>query len=267
MRFDELFAYVWYWVKPCGMEVPQASKMFDVEDLCALRKISCKLGKGDPAWFPRLFEPATFGIRSWEYGLLLKGTKFRKKTVLDVGCGNSRLPLYLSKSGASVTMLDINEPLEKTAITKDRHMKFVIGDMTNLAFADNTFDRVICISAIEHVDMKSGGKYFPESEYIRRALQSIKEMARVTKRHGLFYLTTDFYLPQQKTDKWPGSVRKIRGAFPWRCVDKFVMTMEKDGIKLVGSSEFNSDQLKKSKKRANYRGRFFTTIAFMGTKS
>lgn len=266
MSMPALLGYAWFWVKPGSKRKIKANKMYDLDDFPILRKTSYRLGKVDPVWFPRLFEPTTLGIRTWEYGLLLDGTTFRKKTVLDVGSGNSRLPLYLSKLGALVTMLDMENPLEPTVIKRDKNLKFVLGDMTKLRFSDNKFDRVICISAIEHVDMKLGG-FYSEDDYIKRALQSIKEMIRVTKVGGMFYLTTDFYLPEQKTDNWVGSVDQIRGAFPWRVVDLFVKEIEKSGVKLAGDLDIDEKTLRSSKKRANYRGRLFTTIAFKGIKS
>lgn len=267
MGVGKLLEYCWYWIKPSPKKSLKPNKMYDVNDLAILRKISLRLGKIDPAWFPRLFEPTTMGIRTWEYGMLLSSTTFRKKTVLDAGSGNSRLPRYLGHLGAKVTMLDMDEPLEETEVKRDKNLRFVLGDMTKLEFADNKFDRVICISAIEHVDMKSGGKYFSQKEYEARALQAIKELIRVTKRGGVFYLTTDFYLPSQKTDKWVGSVGQIRGAFPWKNIEMFVEEMEKCGVKISNKEEFDENLLLKNPRKANYRGRYFTTIAFRGIKS
>ncbi len=241
--------------------------MFDLNDFPILKYKSYELAKFDPLWFPRLFEPTTLGIRTWEYGLLLESTGFRKKTVLDAGCGNSRLPLFLAKKGAKVTLLDMNDPLEKTVVKRHKNLRFVLGDMTRLKFSDNHFDRVICISAIEHVDMKSGGDFFSEKEYISRALKTIKELARVTKAKGVFYLTTDFYLPRQDTDKWPGSKDIIRGAFPWKCLPLFVKEMKMNGINLDREPEIDEGILVRSKSRANYRGRYFTTVSFRGVKS
>ena len=267
MSLSDLLAYGWLWVKPSEDRKVMPNKMYDRIDLVQLRKISFKLAQRDPAWFPRLFEPTTLGIRTWEYGVMLKHVSFRGKTVLDVGPGNSRLPKNLSKMGAKVTMLDMDEPLEKTEIKKDKNLRFVLGDMTKISFKDNLFDRVICISAIEHVDMKSGGKFFDLSEYLNRALQAIREMARVTKKGGVFDLTTDFYLPEQKTDKWSESTDKIHGAFPWTYIDKFAEEIEKSGIKLNSKVESDEEILRGNTNKAIYRGRYFTTVAFMGSKT
>lgn len=267
MPIRSLLAYSWLWIKPSKRRKIKANKMFDLADFPTLKYKSYELAKFDPLWFPRLFEPTTLGIRTWEYGLLLDSTGFRKKCVLDAGCGNSRLPLFLAKKGAKVTLLDMKDPLEETAVKRHKNLRFVLGDMTKLSFADNHFDRVVCISAIEHVDMKSGGKFYSEKEYISRALKTIRELARVTKIKGVFYLTTDFYLPKQKTDKWPGSKDGIRGAFPWSCLSLFVEEMKKNGINLDREPEIDGEILIKSKSRANYRGRYITTVAFRGVRS
>lgn len=267
LTWGELIPYVWLWVKPSSSSRVTANKMYDRNDLSKMKRQLYGLGKTDPAWFPRLFEPTTLGIRSWEYGLLLSQNTFRNKTVLDAGCGNSRLPRYLSKIGAKITLLDMDNPLEETEKKKDKNLRFVLGDMTNLKFKDRTFDRVICISAIEHVDMKQDGGFYQAKEYNQRAMQAIRELARVTRKGGLFYLTTDFYLPNHKTDRWVGSTEKeIHGAFPWENINLFAKEMERNGIMLSTKLEAEEKTLRGDSGRANYRGRYFTTVAFMGKK-
>lgn len=266
MSWWDLALYVWLWITPTLSKTVEANKMYDRWDIAKMRKLLIKLGSKDPQWFPRLFEPTTLGIRSWEYGLLLTKVSLRGKKVLDVGAGNSRLPQYLSKIGAKVTMLDMENPLEDTEKKRDKNLNFVLGDMTNLSFRDKSFDRVICISAIEHVDMKKSG-FYKKEEYEDRAIKAIGEMARVLKKKGVFYLTTDFYLPEQRSDKWVGSKDGvIRGAFEWRMADEFIKMMKSSGIKLANKPKIDSGILKRSGSRANYRGRYFTTIAFMGRK-
>ena len=164
-------------------------------------------------------------------------------------------------------MVDMENPLEMTENKSGNNLHFVLGDMTKLVFLDNSFDVVVCISAIEHVDMKPGEKFYSAQEYRERAVKTIHELARVTKRGGVFYLTTDFYLPQQKTDKWPGSVDIIRGAFPWSYIKIFIEEITKAGIKLSSEPEYSEDLILKDINRANFRGRYFSTFAFMGIKS
>jgi SAM-dependent methyltransferase len=241
-------------------------KFFDRRDFSYLNKIIFRLGKDDPLWFPRLSEITTLGIRGWEYGLMFEHIDFKGKKVLDVGSGNSRLPAYLAKRGAKVTMLDMDHPLEETDIKGGGNLEFISGDMTEMKQIKNcSFDIVICISAIEHVDMKHNS-FYDDSEYERRALRSISEMARVLKKNGEFYLTTDFYLENQVTDKWPHSKDRIRGAFKMNSLKKFLDCLNSVGIKLKSKPVYKKETILNDRLRANYRGRFFSTFAFMGKK-
>lgn len=260
-----LFRYLSFWFVPREVGPIEANKFFDLKDFYSLKNIIFKLGKKDPAWFPRLIEPTTLGIRGWEYGHLFYKSKFMDKKVLDVGPGSSRLPRFLAKLGAKVTMLDMEMPLEETRLKKAGNLKFVLGDMTKMSFADNSFDIVICISALEHVDMK-GTSFYKSKEYRRRALLAIKETVRVLKPGGRFYLTTDFYLKRQKKDNWIYSKDKIRGAFEIRFLKKMIKTMTISGIVFDSNPKYNAKVLLKNKNRANYRGRYFTTYAFLGKK-
>src|SRR3989339_1695157 len=66
----ELLNYLSYWLLPGKVKTLKANKFFDLKDFYLLKKIIFNLGKKDPAWFPRLIEPSTLGIRGWEYGHL-----------------------------------------------------------------------------------------------------------------------------------------------------------------------------------------------------
>ncbi|OGD83679.1 hypothetical protein A2572_01510 [Candidatus Collierbacteria bacterium RIFOXYD1_FULL_40_9] len=262
----ELLNYLSYWLLPGKVKTLKANKFFDLKDFYLLKKIIFNLGKKDPAWFPRLIEPSTLGIRGWEYGHLFLKTKFAGKKILDVGPGSSRLPRFLADLGAKVTMLDMDKPLEATKLKKASNLKFVLGDMTKMNFSNNSFDIVICISAIEHVDMK-GVSFYKSKEYKRRALLAIKEMVRVLKPDGTFYLTTDFYLKQQQGDKWKYSKNKIRGAFEIGFLKKMISSMNGAGIVFDSKPEYGTKLLVNGVNRANYRGRYFTTYAFSGKKA
>ncbi len=266
ISFLGLINYLSFWLIPKKSDRLKANKFFDLKDFYLLKRVILDLAKKDPAWFPRLIEPTTLGIRGWEYGHLFYKTNFSGKKILDVGPGSSRLPRFLAKAGARVTMLDMDMPLEETTVKKSKNLKFVLGDMTKMSFKDNKFDIVVCISAIEHVDMKKHG-YYKKSDYKKRAILAVKEMTRVLKPNGLLYLTTDFYLSKQKTDKWAYTKNKIRGAFEMRFLKVMLDEMEKCGIKFNDTPEISHNVLLNDASRANYRGRYFTTYAFLGKKT
>lgn len=264
MTWRELWSYLADWGRG-GKSRPKANKLFDRRDFGYFKTLLFKLGKEDPLWFPRLFEPTTLGIRGWEYALLFERNVFKNKKVLDVGSGNSRLPERLAKKGAMVTMMDMENPLEETAKKKARNLKFVLGDMTRMTFKDRSFDMVICISALEHVDMKPVG-FFTEAEYFRRAESALKEMMRVLKPGGRLYVTTEFYLPEQKSDKWIFSDHNIRGSFKFEYLPKMLSLLTKLGIEFDSKPEIDPQILRSDSKRANFRGRYMSTYAIRGKK-
>lgn len=243
-----LNSYLWQWLRPhSNKRYLPTSQIYNLSDIANFRKNLHKLGQFNPIWFQRIFEPETKGVRAWEYGLLLKlleNKNLRGKTILDAGTGGSLLPDYLASLGAKVVSLDTSTPMEKR--TKSPTVDYAVGDMTKLKYPNNHFDFVICISAIEHTGS------------LKNTQKALSELIRVTKKSGLFYITTDVYLKNQITDNWPGSPQHfIKDAY-----------IESD-FNQVFASHLNWSLLKQklisTPKFSNYRGRFFTTIALINS--
>jgi len=80
--------------------------------------------------------------------------KYQVKKVLDFGCGSGWLSIFISKYGFDVTGIDTAKPaieLAKTWAQEDNaNVNFLIGDLLNLPFKENTFDAIICNSVLEH---------------------------------------------------------------------------------------------------------------------
>jgi 2-polyprenyl-3-methyl-5-hydroxy-6-metoxy-1,4-benzoquinol methylase len=82
--------------------------------------------------------------------------KFVKgKEILDAGCGIGYGSSYLLRKGAKkVTGVEINS--EVTELAKVHYaragLEFINRDVSNLPFADNSFDMVTSIGMIDHVD-------------------------------------------------------------------------------------------------------------------
>ena len=250
-----LFRYGWNWIRPTAItKWSLKTRGFNLVHLAFFRNELWKLGKAFPLWWPRIFEPETLGVRSWEYGNLLTGLKnmnydFRHKKILDIGTGGSLLPDYLAEMGAEVTTVDIEQPLENRRYEKN--VTFVQSSMTRLPFKSESYDLVLCISALEHLDMKYGyDKLYNKKTYEKRALAAILEMKRVTKRDGFVYLTTDFYKNYQKSDNWPLSGKRIKGAFVWPMLGQFSKLFNQ--VEILGGS--------------TYRGEGFRTIGWWWQK-
>jgi len=74
--------------------------------------------------------------------------------ILDAGCGTGRHTLRLAEAGANVTGLDFSEGMLTKAREKagESTARFIHHDIANrLPFERETFDRVLCCLALDHV--------------------------------------------------------------------------------------------------------------------
>lgn len=91
--------------------------------------------------------------------------------VLDAGCGEGNLSILMAKKGARVVGIDISEPnieaSKSYANEEGCNVEFLLGDLENLPFADDSFDLVVSSHVLEHLSDFDKG---------------LREMARVSKR-------------------------------------------------------------------------------------
>jgi ubiquinone/menaquinone biosynthesis C-methylase UbiE len=92
--------------------------------------------------------------------------------VLELGCSSGFLTEHLGK----VTAIDTSEDMLKIAHSKNPKSKCIPGDMFNIPFEDNTFDKVVTMRVWNHLN----------EDDLRKA---IKESRRVLKPNG--YLIFD----------------------------------------------------------------------------
>lgn len=110
--------------------------------------------------------------------------------VLDIGAGVGELASQLSLLGHHVTALDFEfKALKQARSPYVPAMDLVVGDATCLPFRDESFDMIVCNSAIEH---------FPNDG------NAITEMSRVVRKNGTVLVTTDSY-PSQSS-KWASKI-------------------------------------------------------------
>lgn len=80
----------------------------------------------------------------------LLGSK-KDKLVLDDGSGNGRFSIAMAREGARVVAVDINKLILKEAKKRTKREKlsdlidFVQGDVQNLPFKGDVFDKVLCV--------------------------------------------------------------------------------------------------------------------------
>lgn len=96
--------------------------------------------------------------------------KYQVKKVLDLGCGSGWLSVFISKYGFDVTGIDIAKPaidLGKLWAQEDNvKVDFLVGDLLNLPFKENTFDAVVCNSVLEHFRLDQAKTLFEKIQMI-----------------------------------------------------------------------------------------------------
>ena len=123
-------------------------------------------------------KPVEFVV--WASGYL-KEKGMSEATVLDAGCGEGRNSIYLAKQGFRVYGIDIASPAVETGkrwVESEGLMEVVdlrVGDVTKLPYEDNFFDAAV-------------GSY--TIEFILEKERYVKEVARVLKSEGLFFMLT-----------------------------------------------------------------------------
>ncbi len=120
--------------------------------------------------------------------------------MLDVGCGPATITIDLARilsDGSVVGLEPVAEPLEIARKNADdagiRNVEFVIGDVYELSYADDTFDVVHAHQVLQH---------------LTDPVAAIKEMARVCKPNGYVafrdadYAAMSWYPQVARLDEW-----------------------------------------------------------------
>jgi 2-polyprenyl-3-methyl-5-hydroxy-6-metoxy-1,4-benzoquinol methylase len=128
----------------------------------------------------------------WEYPWILANLKLKKgMSILDVGCGKSPIQFLLADLGCNVYAIDPNENVEWHGINRklaklfNCNIEYRKEGGESISYHNNTFDRVCCISVIEHCNIS-----------IQRKI--LAEMIRVLKPGGLCVITVDYAIPRSK---------------------------------------------------------------------
>ncbi|UCG54789.1 MAG: class I SAM-dependent methyltransferase [Dehalococcoidia bacterium] len=101
----------------------------------------------------------------------------RKGTILEAGCGIGIVCSYLSKkTNTQIVGLDTSsEALQLISKGAENNCWFIKGDVNKLPVKDHSFDLVVSLGVIEHLDN-------PEI--------AVRDMERVLKKEGILFLST-----------------------------------------------------------------------------
>ena len=132
-----------------------------------------------PEKYDRWFEtPIGALVKKYENQLLLDLLEPRpQELILDVGCGTGVFTLNILGLKTRVIGPDISQPMLLRAGQKAGKYPFraVAGDMRVLPFADQCFDRVVSMTALE---------------FIADGQAAVEDMFRVAKKGGVVVATT-----------------------------------------------------------------------------
>lgn len=123
-------------------------------------------------------------VKHYESRLLMELLKpLPREKILDVGCGTGVFTIDVMALGPIITGIDISEPMLRNAVEKIRKIHTpsiypftgICADMCALPFADNSFDKVLSMTAFE---------------FVADAKTAVTELDRVTRQGGTIVLTT-----------------------------------------------------------------------------
>ncbi len=91
----------------------------------------------------------------------------KTRTLLDVGCGKGEPAQFLNRHGLyRFTGFDAFEPYLRQCRGEKIHDAYIQGDVRHLPFADNSFDTVMCLEVLEHLEKSDGDLLLRELERV-----------------------------------------------------------------------------------------------------
>lgn len=151
--------------------------------------------------------------------------------ILDVGCGNARDLIHLSRTGCKCVGTDLSSNMIEEA-RKELEMNGIsgvdleVGDAINLSFPDETFNKVFASEVLEHIPN------YPEA---------VSEMARVMKSGGTLVITTPNRHSMYGFDRYAIYERFLRKKWShpydaWKTYDEVASAIDGSGLRIVNVS-------------------------------
>ncbi len=121
--------------------------------------------------------------------------------LLDIGCGIGNSTLPFAKKGFDCIGVDISPKMARQAkryLEKNKaNFTLELGSMLNLPLKENSFDYVISVAVLHHLDSEE------------KRLQALEEIRRILKKQGKLFLTVwhkktnknDVYIPWNRKGK------------------------------------------------------------------
>jgi ubiquinone biosynthesis O-methyltransferase len=151
------------------------------------------------------------------------------EVILDIGCGNARDIIPLSKEGCNCVGIDLSDGMIEEArkeLSKNHivGVELEVGDTTNLRFSDETFDKVFASEVLEHI---------PNYE------KAVSEMVRVLKHGGCLVITTPNRRSWYGFDRYIIYEKLLRSNWghpydAWKTFNELASVINENGLDMVG---------------------------------
>src|SRR5215813_10228591 len=138
-------------------------KLAGIEDLAEFYRLRYASGEVlDADYFDAVNR---FDIR-WSRTMWIYDNVCAGSTVLDLGCGAGLLAL-LKRKGVRVTGIDISQACAAVA-QRNGYSAAVAGDLTRLPFADHSFDYVVSLDVMGHIEFEQKDPVLAEIKRVLR---------------------------------------------------------------------------------------------------
>ena len=183
-RYEEIFSEEY---TALNNQLIELQKKFNLQDHETINKQRFN-------WMDKVnAKPLYYAARMWEFPYAIYEAKLQQgMKVADVGCGNTPFTALLAEKVGSKNVTGFDpDYIQNDSIEAHSHfgarksyidalgINFHNDGMTKMTAEDNSFDRVFCISVLEHI------------ADISVKQQGLKEMARILKPGGKLILTFD----------------------------------------------------------------------------
>src|SRR3990170_3679818 len=159
------------------------NKYFDPDDLATYAPFIRDMQRFDHDLRVKTLDRYTRRQRAWEYATFLSWFKsLRGVRMLDIGPGASAFSLFLQGMWARVTTFDLPAPFQDRRAILQRYgpagVAHCAGTMMELPFADEAFDVVVSVSAIEHLQQypSDPSRARPYDLFVEDTRRALREM-------------------------------------------------------------------------------------------